>query len=371
MMSVRIFISSCCLILISSCMEKPKPKSEQAIDTTSQVVQSATPATSAVDQEFPENRVDKLDKGVLAIMQDRKNHYWFGTNEGAFRYDGKSLIVFTEKDGLRQNQVRQIQEDASGRIWFSTGGYGVSYFDGKKIYSASDNYTSGSGKDWTIGKGDSWFPAGGGAYRYHDQSMNYLPFPEVTANASTSRQAPTQLSAYGVYSLLKDRNGNWWFGTQARGVCRFDGKSFTWFTGSGLKGPAVLALFESRDGTLWFGNNGRGLFRYDGKDLTNVTEEKGLANPEFIRNGRVLPGTLARVLSLNEDNAGNLWIGTADAGVWRYDGESLINYTPADGLPDCAIETIYLDKQGQLWFGTNGDGVYKFNDRRFSKALFN
>ena len=75
-------------------MEKPKPKSEPAIDSTSQVVQTAAPTASAVDQDFTENRVDKLDKGVLAIMQDRKNHYWFGTNEGAFRYDGKSLIVF-------------------------------------------------------------------------------------------------------------------------------------------------------------------------------------------------------------------------------------------------------------------------------------
>ena len=52
-----------------------------------------------------------------------------------------------------------------------------------------------------------------------------------------------------------------------------------------------------------------------------------------------------------KDSAGNLWIGTADAGVWRYDGESLINYTPADGLPDCAIETIYLDKQDSFGLG--------------------
>ena len=113
--------------------------------------------------------------------------------------------------------------------------------------------------------------------------MTYLPFPEVTANASTSRQAPTQLSAYGVYSLPEGPEWKLVVWHPGAGVCRFDGKSFTWFTGSGLKGPAVLALFESPGRYLWFGNNGRGLFRYDGKDLTNVTEEKGLANPEFIR----------------------------------------------------------------------------------------
>lgn len=43
-------------------------------------------------------------------------------------------------------------------------------------------------------------------------------------------------------------------------------------------------------------------------------------------------GTLARVWTINEDNNGNLWIGTIDACVWRYDGKNLTNYTTKDGL---------------------------------------
>ena len=92
-----------------------------------------------------------------------------------------------------------------------------------------------------------------------------------------------------------------------------------------------------------------------------------MSNPEFIKNGKHGPGTLARVWAINEDNSGNLWIGTADAGVWQYDGRNLTNWTTKNNLPSSAIETIYKDKKGELWFGTDGNGVYKFDRYYFTK----
>ncbi len=228
-----------------------------------------------------------------------------------------------------------------------------------------------SRNDWKIEGGDLWLYAGGGAFRVFKDSITYLPFPKPDNDPKYAANAPYEFSTYGVYSTLKDSKGNLWFGTQAKGVCRFDGKFFTWFTDKGLRGPAVLALFEDRKGNVWFGNNGAGLFCYDGKTLTNLTAEKGLSNPEFIKSNKSGPGTLARVWALNEDNYGNLWIGTGDAGVWRYDGSDLTNYTSKEGLPNSGIETIYKDKSGNLWFGTNGDGVYKFDGSFFTKFKIN
>ncbi|MFN8346328.1 MAG: two-component regulator propeller domain-containing protein [Spirosomataceae bacterium] len=147
--------------------------------------------------------------------------------------------------------------------------------------------------------------------------------------------------------------------------------TFTWFTEKGLASPAVLGLFEDKTGNIWFGNNGAGLFRYDGKILTNFTEEKGLGNKDFRVSGKSGPGTLARIYSINEDTTGNLWIGTVDAGVWRYDGNNLTNYTTKDGLTSNAVNTIYKDKKGDLWFGTDGNGVCKFNGLSFTKFIGN
>jgi hypothetical protein len=68
--------------------------------------------------------------------------------------------------------------------------------------------------------------------------------------------------------------------------------SLTWFKEKGLAGPAVLGLFEDSKGIFWFGNNGAGLFRYDGKVLTNFTEEKGLNNADFLATSKPGLGTL-------------------------------------------------------------------------------
>ena len=318
------------------------------------------------------NKATGIDQNIRSIFQDSHRNYWFGTNGvGVYRWDGKNLIQFTEKDGLSNNQVQSIQEDQSGNLWFGTGMFGVSRFDGKGFttFSSKERLQASdhSGKKWALAPDDLWFYAGGGVYRYNKDSFVYLTLGKEPVAAEGMQSSPYTLSRYAVYCILKDREGNLWLGTQADGVCRYDGKTFTWFTDQGLAGPAVLGLFEDSKGNIWFGNNGSGLFRYDGTALINFTEEKGLSNPEFRLSGKDGPNTLARVYSINEDRNGNLWIGTVDAGVWRYDGTNLTQYTTRDGLTSNAVNTIYKDHLGDLWFGTDADGVCKFNGRSFEQ----
>lgn len=322
------------------------------------------------------DRVPDIGKNIRYIFQDSKNNYWFGSNdEGVYYYDGKTLIQYTGKHGLCNNQIRTIQEDKSGNIYFGTGD-GVCFFDGHKFTTLNSEESNSPmhaiNNKWKLSDDDLWFDAGykGGVYRYDGKTLTYLQFPETNQGNEYQSKTPTNsISPYTVYCILKDSKGHIWFGTQNLGVCRYDGKSFTWFTEKGLRGPAVRAVFEDGNRNIWFGNNGSGLIRYDGKSLTNFTEEKGLSN-EVIEKTKIVSdqlGTLARVWTINEDKSGSLWIGTIDAGVWKYDGKILTNYTSKDGLANNAINTIYNDKKGELWFGTSGKGVYKFNGKVFER----
>jgi ligand-binding sensor domain-containing protein len=314
--------------------------------------------------------VNSIDNNIRSIYQAKNGNYWFGTNgAGVYRYDTKTLTHFTVKDGLADNQVINIQEDDLGNLWFGTGAFGVSKFDGTKftILTHKVKITNGTATDWKSTKKDLWFYAGSGVFRYSNSTLDYLSFDP--SSSTTQTNAPFSLSRYAVYSILKDRKGNVWFGTQAEGVCRYDGTTLTWFKDKGLAGPAVLGLFEDSKGKLWFGNNGAGLFQYDGKTLTNFTVEKGLENTEFSASGKPGLGTLARVYSINEDNDGNIWIGTVDAGVWKYDGNNLTNYTTKNGLTSNAVNTIYKDKNGELWFGTDSNGLCKFNGTTFYEFI--
>ena len=69
-----------------------------------------------------------------------------------------------------------------------------------------------------------------------------------------------------VRSILRDRRGFMWFGTNA-GLNRYDGYRLTGFAASDTpSGPGVVivsALAEDHDGVVWVGTVGAGLFMYD------------------------------------------------------------------------------------------------------------
>ncbi len=314
--------------------------------------------------------VNTIDKNIRSIFQDKMGRYWFGTNSaGVFCYDTKSIKQITHEHGLADNQVQQIQEDELGNIWFGSGNFNVSKLDGISFttFTQSNNITTIqlNDNDWKSHFNDPWFYAGGGVFTFRNQELLYLPCANSPSNSTQQKVDPFQLTSDGVYKITKDKKGNLWFGTQSHGVCCYNGKSLSWFTEKGLAGPAVLALFEDSKGNMWFGNNGSGLFRYDGKSLVNITSEKGLNNADFRASGTSAGGTLARVYDINEDDDGNIWIGTVDSGVWKYDGNTLTNYTANDGLTSNAVNTIFKDNHGELWFGTDEHGIFKFNGARF------
>src|SRR5690606_21437751 len=120
------------------------------------------------------------EKVIWAIFEDSKGDFWFGTNEGVNRYDGKSLTHYSEIDGLGDNQVRTIQEDRYGNIWFDGGA--ISSYDGEKftIHVTKDEHPSDIiENDWRIDTNDLWFECWGrsGVYRYDGQNFIHLAFP--------------------------------------------------------------------------------------------------------------------------------------------------------------------------------------------------
>ena len=140
---------------------------------------------------------------VRSILEDSKGNYRFGSwSEGVCRFDGESLTYYTVEDGLSDNQIRSIQEDRNGVVWFE-GGFGISGFDGERIITpTSRNYTS---KDkWLLRTGDLWFKEEGGVgateiegdpgvYRYDGKTFNYLTYPLSADRAAVGRTRPQAL----------------------------------------------------------------------------------------------------------------------------------------------------------------------------------
>ena len=117
------------------------------------------------------------------------------------------------------------------------------------------------------------------------------------------------------------------------------------------------------------------MFLLDGDTIINFTQANGVGRRDHRHSGGSMepqPGdapkgapSLHRVFSIGEDSAGNIWFGTTGHGAWRYDGESLRNFTEEDGLASKGVTAIYMDRRVDLWLG--GNGVYKFNGESFDR----
>ena len=57
---------------------------------------------------------------VYFAFQDSRGYLWFGTDNGAARFDGYAFRTYDARDGLTSNVVFNIHEDVKGRIWFGT-----------------------------------------------------------------------------------------------------------------------------------------------------------------------------------------------------------------------------------------------------------
>ena len=76
----------------------------------------------------------------------------------------------------------------------------------------------------------------------------------------------SQISEY-VIEVFEDTKGNLWFETMSDGAARYDGKVFTHFTTQdGLCNNDVGSILEDKNGNIWFGTEG-GVCRYDGQSF--------------------------------------------------------------------------------------------------------
>ncbi len=114
-------------------------------------------------------------------------------------------------------------------------------------------------------------------------------------------------------------------------------------------GQYVIETFQDSKGNLWFGTLEKGVAKYDGNKLVYITTKDGLPSN--------------RIASVIEDYSGNLWFGTG-AGLSKFDGKTFKNYSEKDGLCSDMISNLFIDSKENFWIGTWG-GVCKFNGSQF------
>jgi ligand-binding sensor domain-containing protein len=215
---------------------------------------------------------------VYSIMQAKSGKLWFVTIDGIYIYDGKTFTPFLSNEAANgfltsNDKAERIFEDKAGNIWF--GGRtneGVYRYDGKSVINLKlkelfQNGPKPKAHNWAWPqlqdkKGNIWFSNWGGAYRYDGKSF-------------TSFTKEDGLPG-GVTRIIEDKKGNLWFGGDAgAGLSRYDGKTFTRFTTKdGLLNNSIWSILEDAGGNLWIGTRETGLYLFDGHRFITYSEYK-------------------------------------------------------------------------------------------------
>ena len=122
---------------------------------------------------------------------------------------------------------------------------------------------------------------------------------------------------------------------------------------NGLPGP-VISLCQDRAGYLWVGTYGQGVAAFDGERMRTLTRADGLPSN--------------RVWAIAQDQDGALWFGT-QGGLVRHDprpeGGELRVFDEGDGLPHRDISGLLVDGEGALWVATEG-GASRYDGETFT-----
>lgn len=350
---IHIYALFIMVVFCTSCNGQVKSNASKPIP---KVIRNFKPAALAPD--FDTTLVSQY---IRSIFQDSKDNLWFGTiGDGVVKYDVKTLTYFSTPDGFYNQTVYAINEDNDGNMWFGTD-QGIYKYDGKtfKNYNQKDglNHVDITRKGILVDKsGNIWVGTHGGVYKYD---------PVADSEGRKSFSLFKELPPINVAGIMEDKNGNIWFASSDRGVFRYNPsegeKSLVNFNEKEILGENYAGgLAQDKVGNMWFTMK-NGICKYDGKTFTQCTPKDGLGGTEFW--GIII------------EESGIIWV-TARGSTTRFDPsiplpnpKAFKVFTPADGL-NCCVQSMFQDKSGNMWWGA-GQGLYRFDGTRFYQVKQN
>jgi ligand-binding sensor domain-containing protein len=320
---------------------------------------------------------------VLRILETRDGYIWVGTRGGLSRFDGVRFTSFDDRNKaqLRENEVWGLVEADDGGLWIGIYGGGLSRLkDGHfTVYTQKDGLVDDFVRDLALDAGGAlWIGTEHGVSRLKDGRFTTFAMkegpgvvrallPEPDGSVSVAIQDGIQrivndrieairlpgmekISMGIIEALCRDREGALWIGA-GNGLYRVaDGATTRYTTADGLSSNAIRRLHVDGAGRLWIATSA-GLDRYMGKGSRLGLFTNEAAATDFT--------------ALHSDHEGGLWVGHRGAGLARFHQGIFSTYTSHDGLPDSEVTAVLPGIGGISWVGTFA-GMSVFHQGRFT-----
>jgi ligand-binding sensor domain-containing protein/signal transduction histidine kinase len=244
---------------------------------------------------------DADNEAVNAILPVGQDEMWIGTDgRGVLHQSSSGTINVSEAAGRYHERIRNLYRDAQGVVWIATQN-GVERFVQGRLEAVN----------------------GGGMI----EGSIVAPFAE-------------------------DGTGGMFFVTSS-GLYRWHGGKVSSYPLYGVPGEQAIALYRDLHGHIWVGTT-RHVVEMVPKSIASTHDSR----EEFDETVKAtIPGAVSVMVG---DRAGNLWIGTRRAGLWRLSPEGLEGWSTRDGLSDDAIRALFLDDEHDLWIGMLSGGLSRW-----------
>lgn len=320
---------------------------------------------------YHENRLEFVTV-CKAIAAEPDGQVWLGTDTGIFQVINASTGMSAIQSIPLKERLDFLLASRRGGFWLMADGRIQKWKDHQLVsdlgaYPWHDWPVTTATEDeegnlivGTYGDGIYWFDAKGKATHLSKElSFNY------------------------VQSIVMDREGGLWVGTDGGGLDRVKRKLFAVLPGS--ENSVVQSVTPDRQGGLWIGYNGNRIAHWSngvseefapipnannavGLYVRSVFVDKsgvvyaGMSGPlesrflQFNGNRFSLPNGIKLPLDVSAihlDRTGRLWLGT-QGGLVLFQGKDSKLFSVADGLPAADVRAIADDAEGNVWIGTSG-----------------
>lgn len=310
-----------------------------------------------------------VDKpGINDVFVDA-GHLWIATEgHGVIRHDLKTkentaFVHVRGRNSIADNNVRSIAKDAEGKIWLGT-------FRGLSIFNPAaltfDNYYHQISQPFTIGQNSvrcmyldrqngMWMGTYyGGLSYYHKDDIKFNLLSQSTGKPSLNDEV--------ISVIRQDKNGDFWIGTNNKGVNRWNRtkNTISYYSAdennpNSLSSNNIKAIDFDAAGNVLIGTHKGGL---------NVLNPSTGSIKRYLPDSRD-PNSIAGdlVYSILRDDKGRIWIGTR-SGLDRFDSQShQFTHITLDKagkrLMSVDITCLFQDSQHRIWIGTT-NGVSQF-----------
>jgi len=280
------------------------------------------------------------EQTVQSFAQTADGFLWIGTTGGLLQFDGSKFRQFNRETdtAFTENSVFSLTATADGNLWIGTDGGGlIRYYNGVfHRYGTEEGLTCGFVRAVKVDRfGVIWVGTDNGLFELANADA-----PKAV-RVDVAGRVPASTIPLAIHAIAEDDHGRMWVGGSRLLVF---GKTVDEVKLPGTYSEnRVKSIVQTPDGSVWVGTV---------SSLLRMAPSDG----SFKR----LPGIAATVRVLRQMPDGRLWIGTIGQGAYTWQDGLLERVVPPNPLPSKTILSLFEDAAGSLWMGTQA-GMLRFS----------